>query len=68
MNVRDLIDELSKYPPHVEVRVFIPTIYGSFDDKGNFMPERIIPLSKDTDSAIADIVRYEGSHILIESK
>lgn len=68
MNVQDLIDELSKMPPHLPVRVFIPTVYGGNDGDGNFDPDLEVHLSKDCDSWDADKVRYEGGHILIEAE
>ncbi len=68
MNVRDLIDELSRMPQHVPVRVFVPMIYGGNDNQGQFNGEMEIPLSKDSDATEADIVRFEGNHVLIEGK
>lgn len=67
MNVRDLIDELSRLPQHLPVRIFVPEIIGGYDDRGMWRDHEI-PLSKDCDFAVADIVRYEGSHVMIEGK
>lgn len=67
MNVRDLIDELSKYPPHMPVRVTLSEICGGFNDKGEFRDDMVIPLGRE-EAIEADRVTHQGNHILIESR
>lgn len=67
MNVRDLIDELSKYPPHMPVRVTLMEIYGGYDDSGEFRDDMVIPLGKE-EAIEADRVSHEGNHVLILSR
>lgn len=67
MNVRDLMDELSRYPPHMPVKVLIPVIYGAYGQDGQFKDDREIVLSVD-DATEAYTVRHQGNHVLIEGK
>ena len=67
MTVRDLIEELSKYPPHMPVKVTLDHIYGGFNDKGEFHGDMPIPLGR-AEAMPAYNVRNEGTHILIESE
>jgi hypothetical protein len=67
MNNGDLIDELSRYPRHLPVKVVISEIYGAQDLAGDFNDEYRIELNRE-DAIEAEAVVHEGAFLLIESK
>lgn len=63
MTVAEAIAELQRLPPHLPVKVALSNIW-MVDDHGE-----PYELHLDRNDAIeADTVRYEGSHVLIESR
>ncbi len=62
MTAAEIIAELMKFPPHLPVRVVICNIARS-DELGDY--DVLVHPSEGTE---ADIVRYEGSYILIQGK
>ena len=66
MNVREVIEELSKYPQHLPVKVLLSEVYGGYCD-GQFVDDLVMDLCPE-DAIEADYVRYEGQFVLIESK
>jgi methanogenic corrinoid protein MtbC1 len=66
MNVEQVIEELSKYPRHLPVKVLLSEVYGGYVD-GQFNDEICMDLCPE-DAIEADYVRYEGQFVLIESK
>lgn len=64
MNVRDLIDELSRLPPHLPVKVLLSEVIMLPQEGGE--PYEVTLSAED--AIEADRVRYEGNHILIESR
>ena len=67
MNAKDLIDELSKYPPHTPVKVLLGAIYGGYNDAGQFVDDMEINLTI-SDATDAYDVRYEGTYVLIKGE
>lgn len=64
MTVSELIAELQRQPPHQPVKVLLAEIYGGNNDRGEFVDDMVIPLTKD-DAIDAHTVRNEGSYVLV---
>lgn len=67
MTVSDLIDELSRMPQYLPVKVLLSEIIGTYDDTGKFRDDKAVVLGEG-DAIEADTVRHEGNHVLIRSR
>lgn len=70
MTVAELVDRLSRMPQTATVKVLLSEVWGVMREKdGSYAinDEQSMPLDW-TDAAEADIVTWEGSYVLIESK
>jgi hypothetical protein len=64
VSVADLIEELKKYPPYIPVKVLTSHVITGPESGGEAVEIDLGP----EDALEADVVIFEGSHVLIESK
>ena len=67
MTVSELIEELSKLPQYLPVKVMLTEVYGGNDEQGQFVDDLKMNLTEN-DAIEAEYIRHEGTFILIVSK
>jgi len=67
MTVGELIDELSKQPKYLPVKVMLTEVYGCYDETGQFVDDKPMALNEN-DAIEAEYIRHEGTFILVVSK